>query len=129
MSRGVAGKRYPAIEMRLDPDHVRAFAEAIGADPAAGVPPTYAAVYALFATAAQLFGDDEADVDFSHLLHSEQEFRWEHHPEPGDRVTATGSVQADFDRRGMRFVTFVSEVVGEDGGAVCSSTMVDVIRS
>lgn len=115
--------------MRLDPDHVRSFAEAIGADPAAGVPPTYAAVYALFATAAQLFGDAEAAVDFSHLLHSEQEFRWERHPEPGDRITATGTVEDDSARRGMRFITFVSDVVGEDGEPICSSTMVDVIRS
>lgn len=129
MSPAVPGKRYPTLEVRLDSDHVRAFAEAIGADPAAGVPPTYAAVYALLATAGQLFGDPDAAVDFSHLLHSEQEFRWVQHPEPGDRLTAAGHVEEDVERRGMRFLTFISEVAGEGGRPICRSTMIDVIRS
>ncbi len=123
----VAGRRYAPVEMELDGEHVRAFAQAIGADPAAGVPPTYAAVYALFATAGQLFGDAEAAVDFTHLLHSEQEFTWESHPEVGDVVTSTGVVEEDSERRGLRFITFATEV-SRSGRALGRSTMIDVIR-
>jgi N-terminal half of MaoC dehydratase len=76
----VAGREYPPVEFTIQPGQVAAFARAVDADPAAGVPPTYAAVYALFTTAPQLFADAEAAVDFGRLLHAEQEFAWERHP-------------------------------------------------
>lgn len=84
---------------------MEAFARALGANPAGGVPPTYAAVYALEATAPQLFGDPEAAVDFSHLLHVEQEFEWTRQPEVGETVTAVARVAADLTRRGVRLLT------------------------
>jgi hypothetical protein len=127
VTSSVAGKRYPTVESVLEQAHVQAFAEAIGADPEAGVPPTYAAVYALFSTASQLFADPEAAVDFAHLLHSEQEFTWESHPEVGDRVSAEGTVKEDSERRGLRFITFVTAVTRQ-GVPLATSTMVDVIR-
>ena len=124
----IVGKSYPPVKIGIEEAHVRAFAEAIGADPDAGVPPTYAAVYALFATAVQLYGDPEAAVDFAHLLHSEQEFTWEHHPEVGDQVIATGTVEEDVDRRNLRFLTYATAVTS-DGSPLCGSRMVNVIRS
>jgi len=123
----VAGKRYPAVETTLEPEHVRAFAEAIGADPDAGVPPTYAAVYALFSTAAQLYGDEDAAVDFQHLLHSEQEFSWTRHPEVGETVVAGGRVEEDVERRNLRFLTYATSVESA-GEPLCTSRMVNVIR-
>jgi hypothetical protein len=41
---GVAGRTYPAVTFEIDRERVEAFARAIGADPADGVPPTFAAV-------------------------------------------------------------------------------------
>lgn len=123
----VTGKSYPPVESRIDREHVRAFARAIGADPEAGVPPTYAAVYALFSTAAQLFDDPEAQVDFTHLLHSEQEFSWVRHPELGEVVTASGTVEEDAERRNLRFLTYGTGVTSE-GETLCRSRMVNVIR-
>jgi hypothetical protein len=89
---------------------VAAFARAVGADPAAGVPPTYAAVYALGATAGQLFADAEAAVELASVLHAEQEFEWDRHPEVGETVTSRGRVTADVTRRGMRLITFETDV-------------------
>ena len=123
----VTGKSYPPVESRIERERVRAFARAIGADPEAGVPPTYAAVYALFSTAAQLFDDAEADVDFAHLLHSDQEFTWTRHPEVGELVRASGTVEEDADRRNLRFLTYATEVTSE-GEPLCRSRMVTVIR-
>ncbi len=105
-----------------------AFARAIDADPAAGVPPTYAAVYALWTTAPQLFGDAVAAVDFGRLVHAEQEFAWERHPEVGESVKATGRVAADIERRGARFITFETAVSAADGSALCSSRALFVVR-
>ena len=126
---GVEGKTYPEVTTEIDPERVAAFAKAIGADPADGVPPTFAAVYCLGATAPYLFGDPEAEVDFARLLHAEQEFEWERHPEAGETVTSQGRVVSDISRRGMRFLTFESTTTGADASAVCRSRALFVIRS
>jgi hypothetical protein len=106
---------------------VAAFARSLGADPADGVPPTYAAVYALGMTAPQLFEDEEAAVDFGNLLHAEQEFVWDRHPEVGETVTSRGRVAADVERRGVRFITFETEVT-VDADPICRSRALFVIR-
>jgi N-terminal half of MaoC dehydratase len=118
---------YPPVEFTLQAGHVAAFARALGADPADGVPPTYAAVYALWATAPQLFQDPEAAVDFANLLHAEQEFEWHRHPRVGETVTSQGRVAADVERRGMRFITFETDVTAA-GEPVCRSRALFVVR-
>jgi hypothetical protein len=126
---GVAGKTYAPVTFQIEPARAAAFARAIGADPAAGVPPTFAAVYSLGATAPQLFGDPEAAVNFARLLHAEQEFTWSRHPRPDETVTSQGRVAADVSRRGMRFVTFETETTDRRGQPICRSKALFVIRS
>lgn len=126
---GVAGRTYPPVTFEIEAERVAAFARAIGADAAGGVPPTFAAVYSLGATAPQLFGDEEAAVDFGKLLHADQEFAWERHPRVGETVTSRGRVVSDTSRRGMRFLTFETDTSGADGAPVCRSRALFVIRS
>jgi hypothetical protein len=125
----VAGRVYPPVTFEIDAERADEFARAIGADPAAGVPPTFAAVYSLGVTAPQLFGDPDAAVDFSKLLHAEQEFTWARHPRPGETVISRGHVASDLSRRGMRFVTFETETTDPAGQPVCQSKALFVIRS
>ncbi|HKV89148.1 MAG TPA: MaoC family dehydratase N-terminal domain-containing protein [Candidatus Dormibacteraeota bacterium] len=124
----VAGRTYPVVTFEIEPDRVDAFARAIGADPADGVPPTFAAVYSLGATAPQLFMDEEAAVDFARLLHAEQEFEWSRHPRAGETVVSRGRVATDISRRGMRFVTFETDTTDSSGSPVCRSRALFVIR-
>jgi hypothetical protein len=126
---GVAGRTYPPVSFQIEPDRVEAYARAIGADPADGVPPTFAAVYSLGATAPQLFGDAEAAVDFARLLHAEQEFTWARHPRLGETVTSRGHVASDVSRRGMRFVTYETETTDGAGIPLCRSKALFVVRS
>jgi hypothetical protein len=126
---GIAGRTYPPVSFQIEPARVAAFARAIGADPAAGVPPTFAAVYSLGATAPQLFADPEAAVDFARLLHAEQEFTWARHPRADETVTSQGHVASDINRRGMRFVTFETETTDPRGQPICRSKALFVIRS
>jgi hypothetical protein len=125
----IAGRQYDPVTVELDPEHVAAFAWAIGADPADGVPPTYAAVYSLGVTAPQLFGDEEAAIDFGKLLHAEQEFEWTHHPAVGDSVTSRARVTSDVNRRGLRMVTLETDTTSADGKPICRSRALFVIRS
>ena len=126
---GIAGRMYAPVSFQIEPERAAAFARAIGADPADGVPPTFAAVYSLGATAPQLFGDPEAAVDFARLLHAEQEFTWTRHPRSGETVTSQGRVASDVSRRGMRFVTLETETTDPRGQPVCRSRALFVIRS
>jgi len=125
----VAGRTYPAVRFEIDSERVADFARAIGADPADGVPPTFAATYALEATAPQLFGDEEAAIDFARLLHAEQEFEWRRHPRIGETVTSRGRVASDTNRRGMRFVSFETDTTDDQGSPVCRSRALFVIRA
>jgi hypothetical protein len=125
----VAGRAYPPVAFQIEADRAAEFARAIGADPTAGVPPTFAAVYSLGVTAPQLFADEDAAVEFARLLHAEQEFTWARHPKPGETVTSQGRVASDVSRRGMRFVTFETETVDEGGAPLCKSKALFVIRS
>ena len=125
----IEGRDYPPVTVDIDAEHVNAFAWAIGADPDDGVPPTYASVYSLGATAPQLFGDEEAAIDSGKLLHAEQEFEWSRHPEVGEQVTSTARVTSDVNRRGMRFVTLETESDDKQGKPVCRSRALFVIRS
>jgi N-terminal half of MaoC dehydratase len=126
---GVAGRVYPAVPFEIEPERATAFARAIGADLAAGVTPTFAAVYSLGVTAPQLFGDPEAAVDFAKLLHAEQEFEWARHPRPGEKVASQGRVASDVSRRGMRFIWFETETKSAGGEQICRSRALFVIRS
>ena len=114
------------MEFTIGADEVEAFARSLGADPKDGVPPTYAAVYALGTTAPQLFLDEEAAVDFSHLLHAEQGFEWERQPAVGETVTAQGRVASDVDRRGLRLVGLESRCTVA-GAPLCRSKALFVI--
>ena len=124
----VAGRTYPAVRFDIESERVEAFARAIGADPGDGVPPTFAAVYSLGVTAPQLFGDEDAAVDFAKLLHAEQEFEWHRHPRVGETVVSSGRVASDTSRRGMRFVTFETDTSDAGGSAICRSRALFVIR-
>ena len=126
---GVAGRTYPPVSFQIEPERAAAFARAIGANPEAGVPPTFAAVYSLGVTAPQLFGDPDAAVDFARLLHAEQEFTWTRHPRPGESVSSRGHVASDVSRRGMRFVSFETETTDSAGEPLCRSRALFVIRS
>jgi hypothetical protein len=122
------GREYPPVEVTIDGDRVAAFARALGADPADGVPPTYAVVYAWDATAHQIFGDPDAGIDLPNLLHTDQEFEWARQPRVGERVVAQSRIAADVLRRGIRLVTVETDVTA-GGEPLCRSTARLLVRS
>jgi hypothetical protein len=126
---GLTGRTYPPVNFYIEGERVKAFARAIGADPAGGVPPTFAAVYSLGVTAPQLFGDADAAVDFAKLLHAEQEFEWIRHPRVGETVASQGRIASDLKRRGIRLLTFETDTVDAAGASLCRSRALFVIRA
>jgi hypothetical protein len=128
------GRRYSAPGQRIDPESARAVARAIaGADEvreADTVPPTFAAVYCLAPTLAQLFADPEVGIDLAGLIHGEQSFEWPEPVRPGDVVDATAEITSVDTKRGMTFVRLAMEATRPvDQAVVCRATSLMIIRA
>src|SRR6202035_4887864 len=97
--------RYEANGQVVDSGAAGAFAQAIaGADEVyapGAVPPTFAAVYCLFPTLYQLFGDAEVGVNLAGLVHGEQTFEWPTPVRAGDVVDAAAVIASVEEKRGM----------------------------
>jgi hypothetical protein len=126
------GRRYVARGQPVSPDRVAAFAAAVsgGGDVFApgSVPPTFAAVYCLLPTLAEVFADPELGIELSGLIHVEQSFEWPVPVRPGDRVDAVAEVAAVESKRGLTFVTLGLEATNQDGATVCRGRSLLLIR-
>ena len=127
------GRRYEARGQVIDPERARQFAAAIsGTDgvPFPGaVPPTYAAVYCLFPTLGQLFGDPEVGVNLAGLIHGEQSFEWPASVHEGDVIDSSVEIVGVDDKRGMTFLTLEVEATRPgDGEVVCRGRSLMIIR-
>lgn len=128
------GRRYSAPGQRVAPASAEQMAAAIAgphpvAEPGA-VPPTFAAVYCLSPTLAQLFADPDVGIDLAGLIHAEQSFEWPEPVHPGDVVDATMEITAVDAKRGMTFVRLAMEAIrADDHVVVCRGTALMLMRS
>lgn len=127
------GRRYEARDQKVDGAGAAAFGRAIaGADEPWGgdaVPPTFAAVYCLFPTLFQLFGDAEVGVDLAGLVHGEQAFEWPEPVQAGDIVDSTAVIASVEEKRGMTFLGIDHEARRQaDGATVCRGRSLMIIR-
>jgi acyl dehydratase len=132
--RSHIGRRYSAPGQRIAPESAGAMTRAIaGADAvreAGAVPPTYAAVYCLGPTLAQLFSDPEVGIDLAGLIHGEQSFEWPTPVHPGDVIDATAEITSIDTRRGMTFVRLAMEATRPaDQAVVCRATSLMIVRA
>lgn len=126
------GRRYSAAGQVIEAERASAFARALagGDEPfdAGAVPPTFAAVYCLFPTLAQLFSDQEVGVQLSGLIHGEQSFEWPAPVRAGDVVDATAVITAVEEKRGMTFLTIDCDAQRQDGEIVCRGRATMIMR-
>ncbi|MHB8488361.1 MAG: FAS1-like dehydratase domain-containing protein [Candidatus Dormibacteria bacterium] len=128
------GRRYSAAGQRIAPESARAMVQAIaGADPVrepGAVPPTFAAVYCLGPTLAQLFSDPEVGIDLAGLIHGEQSFEWPSPVHPGDVIDAAAEITSVETKRGMTFVRLAMEATRPaDRAVVCRATSLMIVRA
>ena len=127
------GRRYSASGQVVDPERARAMAAAIAGpdgvlEPEA-VPPTFAAVYCLAPTMAQLFTDPDVGINLAGLIHGQQSFEWPARVQPGDTVDATSEIVSVEEKRGMTFVTLAVEATRPaDGAVVCRGRSMMIVR-
>ncbi|MHB1567773.1 MAG: MaoC family dehydratase N-terminal domain-containing protein [Solirubrobacteraceae bacterium] len=136
------GKTYEPTLYLVGREKVREYAYAVGeSDPlyldvdaarAAGfadvvAPPMFAVVYQGRAVTPALF-DPELAIDFAHLVHGEQEFRWGQLVIAGDEISTTVTVQDIRERGGLRFYVFKTESCNQDGAGVCTGLWTNIVR-
>lgn len=126
------GRVYRAPGLVVEGERARAFAAAIaGADAVAepeAVPPTFAAVYCLFPTLGQLFGDPDVGLDLAGLVHGEQRFSFHEPVRPGDVIDSRARIASVQEKRGMTFIEVDLESAREDGRPVCSGRALLIVR-
>jgi acyl dehydratase len=136
------GKTYAPVVYAVGREKVREYASAVGesnplyfdvsAARAAGyvdvlAPPMFVVVYCSSAFITALF-DPELEIDFAHLVHGGQEFRWQQPVVAGDEITTTLSVKGIAQRAGLRFDTFETVSVNQRGETTCIGTWSTIIR-
>ncbi len=139
----VIGKTYPPTLYAVGREKVKEYARAVGehnpihldheAARAAGfadvvAPPMFAVVYSHTAILPGLF-DPEVGIDFAHMVHGSQEFRWGPLVVAGDEITTTGTLTDVSERGGMGFYVFETDSRNQDGETVCVGTWTNIVRT
>jgi acyl dehydratase len=137
------GKAYPPSIYAVGREKVIEYAHAVGEtnplhlDPAAAreagyadvvAPPMFAVVFAGRAITPALF-DPEVGIDFAHMVHGGQEFRWDELVVAGDEITTTTTVTDVAERGGMGFYVFETASVNQRGEAVATGTWTNIVRA
>jgi len=106
-----------------------AISGADGGGAAGAVPPTFAAVYCLAPTLAQLFTDPEVGINLAGLIHGEQRFEWPEPVHPGDIVDAEAEIVSVEEKRGMTFVGLdILATRQADSAVVCRGRSLMIVR-
>jgi acyl dehydratase len=142
LNTGAIGKRYEPLTYAVGREKIIEYAQATGetnplhldlaAARAAGhadvvAPPMFAVVYAAPAMTPALF-DPAVGIDFAHMVHGAQEFRWGPLVVAGDEITTTAIVQDVADRRGLYFYVFETKSVNQRDEMVCTGTWTNIVR-
>ncbi len=136
VDRGYIGREYPASSTyEVGREHVRRFAEAIGdtspacVDPAAAralghrdvvAPPTFLTVLNFRFAAEGPVADPGLGLDYSRVVHGEQEFVLHRPVVAGDVLRSVQRVEDVRDAGRNELITTVTEVTGADGEPVAT---------
>jgi acyl dehydratase len=133
LAQSLKGKTFQEIELEVDRDRVTRFSLAVGEDDprflepeaarAEGFPdqvafPTFPTVLGILAS-AQVVVDPELGLDYSRVVHGEQEFEWRRPIVVGDRLRASPRIADIYSKGPNEFLVIEAEVLDADGQAVC----------
>jgi acyl dehydratase len=132
LNQELKGKEYQEVEFLVERDRVLQFADAIGEnqpvfrDPeaarAAGhqeqlAPPTFVTVMQIL-TSAQVVLDQELGLNYSLVVHGEQEYEWHRPVQVGDRLKATPRIADIYARGPHEYLVIEAEIRDPGGGTV-----------
>lgn len=121
----LVGKAYPPITLVVAPERVALFREAVG-QRVDGVPPTFATV-GEFAAFPQVTDDPELHMDYSRVVHGEQEYDWRRPLRPGEELAVHVRIASIRVKGGHGFLTIETEFRDAEGkiAVLARSTMIE----
>jgi hydroxyacyl-ACP dehydratase HTD2-like protein with hotdog domain len=119
MNISLEGKSYPEIRFLVDEDHVQRFRRAIGS-PGISVPVTFVTV-AEFSSFPAIVGDPELALDFSRVVHADQEYEFSRPLRVGETVTVRSRIAQARARGGQSFLTIETRLLDEDAVVVVTA--------
>lgn len=127
MNPALEGKVYPAVSFTVSEDDVRRFAAAVG-DDRPGVPLTFVARAEIVAGWGPIAADRDLALDFTRVVHAEQDYRWMRPIEVGDVLEATTSIESIRERGEHGFLTMRTDLRGADGSEVVVARSTLLVR-
>lgn len=128
MNAATAGKVYPEVPFTVDPERVRAFRAVF--DEPGGVPATFATA-AEFTVIPSVVADPELGLDFTRVLHGNQEYEFRRPLEESESLVIRSRIDSIREMGGSGFLVLVTELVDPDGEVVCigRSTLIERAES
>ena len=125
LNRELIGKEYEATTFTVERERVVQFADAIGDDdqryrsddPIA--PPTFPTVVQI-ASGSQVVLDPDLGLDYTRVVHGEQEYASERPLRAGDRLTAKPRIADIYARGPNEFLVVETAYVDDTGATVCT---------
>jgi acyl dehydratase len=143
VNTGATGKTYAPNLYAVGREKIKEYASAVGernpihldheAARTAGyadvvAPPMFAVVFVSRSMMPAIF-DPEVGIDFAHLVHGSQEFRWGPLVVAGDEIASTTTISDISERGGMGFYAFETESRNQNGETVCTSLWTNIVRA
>jgi acyl-CoA thioesterase FadM len=124
MNAAAAGKTYPETTFVVDPAHVDAFRAVFG--DSEGVPPTFATA-AEFEVIPTIVDDPELALDFTRVLHGNQEYSFTRPLRVGETLTIRPRIESIRELGGNAFLVIATDLVDDAGEVVCAAraTMIE----
>jgi acyl dehydratase len=143
LDQSFIGRQYPpSPPYEVGREKIREFADAIkdssplSRDPeaakAAGypdviAPPTFAMILCMLAQGS-VVEDPELSLDYSRVVHGQQEFTHHRPIHAGDQLVVVGHIDSIKTRAGNDFITIRAEIGSVDGEPVCTAASMLVVR-
>jgi acyl dehydratase len=127
LNADLEGKEYPAISFEVDEARVRRFAAAVGEE-GSSVPPTFATAPEIVAGLARVVEDADLGLDFTRVVHGEQEYEWVRPLVVGDTLTARATIESIRAKGGLEFLTLRTEMRDREGALVVVGRSSLVVR-
>jgi acyl-coenzyme A thioesterase PaaI-like protein len=119
MNISLEGKSYPESRFVVDEERVEAFRRAVGGA-GAGVPLTFVTA-AEFSSFPAIVGDPELALDFSRVVHADQEYEFARPLRVGETVTVRSRIAQARAKGGQAFLTIETELRDEAGAVVVTA--------
>ncbi|MGH2692362.1 MAG: FAS1-like dehydratase domain-containing protein [Actinomycetota bacterium] len=135
LNQNLKGKTYQELTFEVERDRVTQFSVAVGEDDprfledgaarAEGFPeqlafPTFPTVVGILVS-AQVVTDQELGLDYTRVVHGEQEYEWKRPLVVGDVLKAVPRIGDIYSKGPNEFLVIEAEITDADGKVVCIS--------